>query len=371
MFDAKKLADLPNLSTEQVKQLESDIQQEFETISKQYLQARLSRINYMINNLGDRIEDIQTNGQQWNELFTFEAQAVENIKYNREQVCLNEKATVKDYHHEFREIIKNCPNPLDFAPPLDLPFKDQFAPLIKNGIKDLSGVVNEKKYLLDSLEKNVERQKNIIWQNYRKEIINYKYHLINKKLLRLSTLYKAHQKLDTNGKYIRRWENYHRPLVSKNPKPDGLDPLNFISNKVNKSNRIETTNIKNEYLSRYYAFKANQIKSETNGPLGSTTALSNCKGLTDTEIDNDLALMKTGLSSSTSHPEQSIDLDQESEQEDLVEEQEEKNEVPDPVTPQNQDNSFQQQYAKLMAVPMINETFTIPDLPSIEHFPLQ
>lgn len=265
-FNVEQLKSLPTASNEQLKQMETQIQQEFKSIVKQYLEGRLSRINTMMGDLDTQIKQFQDNDKTWNKIYSFESDTVNNIKMNQENIINNSRNGIRHYSEfekEVIEVINHIQSPLQVDSYLTQDEKLVFENFFKSSVvvckTDLDTIANESKYQLELINNDTERQKTHIWLSHRAKLLDQRDKLIDKHLKELQELNKQYYNEVPTKMYHQEWINYHN--LVKTPKD------------LDENNRIEITNIKNNIL------------RHLPGTLGP------CSGLTNDEITQDLNIL--------------------------------------------------------------------------------
>lgn len=365
MFDVAAIADLPDMTNEELKELEVKVQKEFKSITRDYLKARLVRINSMIDSLDKHINFFRDNFDNWNDDYEAVVRQIHDIRYAQEEICLGRNDP--NYStNDISEMFANYTSPFDFDTYLNhqelhtLPFDESFQNLILKFNKELLGLLNEQKRHIKLLQDRVDDNKKIIWLRYRANLLDKKNQLLNDHLQELSMLNDLEQKIirnepivDTNG-LIRDWDTYHNSLIPPNTKLTKDNTRDYISNKKILNNKIELTNIKHNNLFGLKRFRESQYVPQMNP--NKRTRLLDCSGLSKDEVDHDLSLIKkTPEQNST----QELLNDPNDNNDEVVE-------VDDPLTPKS--DNLQQDYSKLLQV-MSKHDFQLPEIPAIENFP--
>ncbi|EGV60404.1 hypothetical protein CANTEDRAFT_95854 [Yamadazyma tenuis ATCC 10573] len=367
-FDASQIVELLAMNNGEMKDLEDSIQKEFRNITRDYLKGRLSRINYMIGNFGDHIKQFKENEKAWTKVVQFESETIESVKYSQENVCLNEKTNLKSYqalNDEIEGLLKNTQSPMDIDKYLTktndqvLPFSESFTKLISGYARDLFTLSEENRLQTDLIKTHMENSRIIIWQQFRSNLINYKYYLIDKCLEELADIEREEQGLNSSKHKISQWDDYHNSLVSST-KGINSDTRNYIANKFVKRNRVELTNIKLNNLNNKHRFDRSQNNYNPYINPNKRVKLSVCQGLGDDEINDDLFMIKNKV----------IVDDSDGHDYDLINDKDSSVDGNFPLTPKA--DELQTEYDRLLNLRTEedNQKVELPLLPPIECFPL-
>lgn len=269
-FKVDQLKSLTGSDPEQLRELEVQIQQEFRDLVRNYLENRVVKVNSMLKNIDSSIKELQQNDNQWEKVFNFENGAIDSMKSNLEHL-LNGTG-IKDYlqyEQEINEIITNISNPKTFDNILNeskkLEFDHFFKPSLTTSNKELEMVFNESQYQKKLINQNLEKNKNIIWLQYREKLLAEKDRLIKESLNNLNDLNKSFHREDVAKDYQQDWDHYHKSLMS----------ISDLKNDNPNYNIYELTNIKKGILAKLADDKLSQLE-----------------GLNEMEMNNDLQMMR-------------------------------------------------------------------------------
>lgn len=319
-LDSKDLGSITKLSLEELYRLEKEISNEFKSTSKKYVESRLSRIYHMNDELNRNIKEFSENEKNWLKIFNFEIETINNIKTNTEDLILS-KSNLTDnrniilnfdeYEKEVQEIFKSLRSPLEFDEYLSidedkekLPFQKQFSDILKPYIRSLKCLMNEKSYQEKLINRSVDSNSVILWKECYRNIINKKNEYLSSAYEDLYELHKEYYNINSNKVAAKDWTSYHRSVVSPSsikkafdntrdePIPTNHDIHTSAENSYFK-NKVELTNIKRSYLDSLTFFEA----SQQHKPNCKRTKLNSCTGLTSSEIDNDLSLIRSSTTS--------------------------------------------------------------------------
>lgn len=272
-FKVDQLKSITANDPEHLRQMENQIQQEFRELVRNYLEKRVNKVNAMMKNIDSSIKELQQNDNQWEKVFKFENEAIDSMKSNLE-LLLN-GGGIKDYllyEQEINEIITNISNPKTFDNILNesnkLEFDNFFKPSLENSNQEIDMVFNESQYQKSLVHKNLEKNKNIIWLQYREKLMAEKERLIEESLKELHDLNKSYHREDITKDYEQDWDHYHKSLLS----------INDLKHDNPNYNIYELTNIRRNIISRLGDNKLSQLES-----------------LSEIETNNDLKMMRGEL----------------------------------------------------------------------------
>lgn len=352
-FSVQNIVKIPNLSVEELTELEKEILDEFRDISKSYLATRLSRIDTLIEKINNLIKITTANDRNWLKIYNFEIETINNIKTNTEDLVLlsggyiHNRAdilrSIDEYEEELKEIFKNLQSPLDFDETLGdlenennnndenstkLPFAYLFERFFKPHTRSLQTIINEKDYQSRLLQNNSSGNSAIIWKLYYYNLMRRKHELVQQTFSELNNLYKEYHSVNDQQQIARGWSNYYRSVISPIDLRRTYDEGN--NNKLNhtiynttnthdyktilennrdsnysnldnlylQKNRIELTNIRKNIFSQQHRFNHTQNRDsqtyllDTEEPAKKRVKLNTCLGLVKDEIDDDLSLLR-------------------------------------------------------------------------------
>lgn len=118
------LEEVANMSVDELTNLEQQLASEFNTLSKEYLESRLSRINTILDKLNSLIKYATANDKSWLKIYNFEIETINSIMTNTEDLIISNNGDLKnkpdllksidEYQEELKEIFKNLQSPFDF-----------------------------------------------------------------------------------------------------------------------------------------------------------------------------------------------------------------------------------------------------------------
>ncbi|KAK6201428.1 uncharacterized protein RJT21DRAFT_35176 [Scheffersomyces amazonensis] len=307
------LTKIPNLSVEQLTNLEEELSQEFKFVSKNYITSRLSRINKLIERINSSIKIANANDRNWSRIYNFEVETINNIKTNTEDLILmsmkqiEEKSDIlkslDEYEEELREVVKNLQSPLAFDGTLGeinnkedndaisrhtnsntnttssnnngngngngndngehdpshhdhskLPFPYLFDKFFKPHKSGLKTIVNENEYQSKLLRDNSLGNSTIIWKRYYYELMQRKQAMILKTYDELNQLYNDYHNVNYNEKTSRQWKHYYRTVLNLSDTKSAVEDsftirqnatINEFNHKPIPASVIDTTNTSN------------------------------------------------------------------------------------------------------------------------------
>lgn len=319
VFEDALLPTLAYKTPEELNKIESNLLNEFKSLSHDYITSRQSRISHMISSLVYYIKTFSENDKNWSKIYNFEIETIESIKTNTEDLILSDLKlsnakdiidTLDEYELELKELFNNIQSPLEFDEIFDnkffnriiksdenlshantLPFPNQFHKIIKTFGKHLHGIKNENKYQINLIKANVKSNSKILWNQYYNDLISHKNNLINDTYDELNQLYKEYNDINENEKIISDNKFYNKSIISINnlKSYENLNQDNYynVDNRYYKKNKIELTNIKKNIESKLKKFNGIQRS------YGDQIKLNACSGLNENEIDNDLLIMRS------------------------------------------------------------------------------
>ncbi|CUM53252.1 uncharacterized protein AC631_04263 [Debaryomyces fabryi] len=414
-FKESHLSNLTHSSIEELTNFENDISQEFNSLSKEYLNSRVIRINHLINSLSYFISKVSEDETEWLEVFNTQTETINNIKTNTEDLILSSKTgsvknicdTLDEYEDTLKYLFQNIQSPLsllgnykvNFLAKGDvankgrqLPFEGQFDNVIRPYGNDLKSILGESHYNHLLLESTTRANSTVIWKQYKSDLVAYKNKLINETYEQLNDLYKEYHNVNEGEQKNKNKEQYYRSVISQADLKRSYDAANSdtavsnnhdnyydSNNSYFKKNKIELTNEKYRILSKLERFEKSQAAHSNTSNI--SYKLNSCSGLSSNEIANDINLLRNSIAN------KSIINDEE--EVDFIEPQTDTNEEDQEIT----EESLKQKYKQLLSMssdtvsqpkpkslrsiladssPPITATtlpkLQIPDLPPLEAF---
>mmetsp|Transcript_6767 Transcript_6767/g.8561 ORF Transcript_6767/g.8561 Transcript_6767/m.8561 type:complete len:435 (+) Transcript_6767:38-1342(+) len=341
-FKESHLSNLAHSSIEELTNIENVISQEFNSLSKEYLNSRATRINQLINSLDYFISKVSEDETDWLEVFRTQTETINNIKTNTEDLILSSKTgsvknicdTLDEYEDTLKYLFQNIQSPLsllgnykvNFLSKGDatnkgrqLPFEGQFDNVIRPYGNDLKSILGESHYNHLLLESTTRANSTIIWKQYQSDLIAYKNKLINETYEQLNDLFKEHHNINKGELSNKSKEKYYRSVISQNDLKRSYDAANSdtavsnnhdnyydSNNSYFKKNKIELTNEKYRILSKLERFEKSQTTHSNNPNI--IYRLNSCSGLSSNEIDNDINLLRNSILNKSIINEEEVDI---------------------------------------------------------------
>ncbi|ODV77516.1 uncharacterized protein CANTADRAFT_36932, partial [Suhomyces tanzawaensis NRRL Y-17324] len=329
-FDPKVLGQISSYTPKQLMDLEAVISAEFKSVGKDYIQARLERVNKLIEKINKLLKAANANDKNWLKIYNFEIETIHNIKNNTEDLILSSEGMVPnrpdilksfdEYEEELKEIFKNLQSPLDFDNILKesqevdleesiLPFPYLFKQFFKPHKKNLEAIVNEKNYQTNLIYDTSLGNSTIIWKQYYNNLVKQKQKLVQETYDELNNLYKEYHNINEEEVAITGIKHYYRSVIGVNEvkqiyedetlvnTSNSRDLKSIIANNYDsgylnldnqyvKNNRIEASNTRKAILHNLKRF--NESQSSLTDTSTKRIRLDVCKGLDDSEIDLDI-----------------------------------------------------------------------------------
>lgn len=291
---------LPNMTIDQLAKLESQLSKEFSDLSRNYLDARKSRIDTLIKNVDAQIKTFQDNDAEWTDLYLNQIKALEDYVAYPEAVMQR-----AEKFHELIESVK-LPYELDdvFSGRKDtLPFANYFRRIIQPHQKELMALSHLRTYLTMLVDQLAEKNRVILWNQVRSDIVEHKDKLIKDTYEELYQLHKEYYGVNSNEICNLDNQSYYRSVVpAPIPEPneqlqarlstDNIDSFNDIDNRYFKKNKIEITSTKYDALDQLHNFEQEQSSYAIPQLDNARVVLAGCLGLGEADIDADLTLIR-------------------------------------------------------------------------------
>lgn len=374
-FSDSELASLPLKSPGELAAIEQRLSSEFTNLSREYLVARQQRINEMLASLTHYVKVFSDNEKNWLKVYSFEKEAIESIRTNVEDLVLDQQGlgekhvlhTLQEYETELAEVLRNVQLPLDITDPvsgMDLPYKEQFVKIVQPYHTHLEAASNENAYQTNMLQAHVHGQRKILWNQYLRAVLDYKNDLIAQTEHQLQKLHSEYHGRVPSQLHRIDSAIYNRgvvPISALREHDRNTDGFYGVDNRWYQNNRVELTNIRRSVLANI-----------------SAKALDSCHGLLESEIDSDLALMRSSFSDlqkSEQHRKEQRDEAHRLEKEILLQHEREAElhqqelelslKSDTELTP---DQLMARRYKQLLLLEARQHVF-MPELPPIEYFP--
>lgn len=300
-FSPTLIEQLPNMSVEEITKLEILISREFSALSRDYLEARKSRIDSLLKSVNAQIKIIQGHDAEWTDLYLNQLAALEDYIAYPEALVQHSK--------RFKELLGSVKLPWELDDLFhsrgdQLPFAKYFQQIILPYQKELMALDNQRNYSSALVDQLAEKNHFILWNQYRADIVEYKEKLVRQTYAELAELHEEYYGINSNEMLVRGNKSYYRSVVPVSGSdlnestqmrlaPTNIDSFSDIENRYHKKNKIEITSSKYDALERLRVFNTEQGKHAIPQVYDATVKLVGCLGLTEEDISADLALISS------------------------------------------------------------------------------
>lgn len=320
IYDPALIPQLPHMSVQQLNMLESQINQEFSTLAHEYLKARLSRLNSIINHLDANIENSRASDGHWSLFYNLQLQVINELNHITEDLILDgtkfsSKQIIESPHEletRLDSLITSMKLPLEYDELLNgenetLPFKDFFSEIIDYHKVQLSALLKLEAYHSRYMESITEINKTLTWKRCKLDISEYKEELINKTFEELRNLNDEYYSITPLLSLALSDKLYYKsnvPVTSmKEPEPGSqlrlelgnIDPYYDIDNIYYKKNQLEISDTKRAVLAGDKRFKASSNRHPIPQLERVTIKLDGCVGLSAEEAEADLSTLRAHM----------------------------------------------------------------------------
>lgn len=319
-FDPSIIPSLPAMSLEQLLQLEDVLSQEFASLSRQYVESRKSRIEQLLSIINKQLHISQGHEQQWADKYAYEIELIEQLIHSTEDEAFPQMKTkgpkkgtasgIESIEQDLMDLLSNINLPLHMDSVFserekELPFAHQFGDLIRPYKEQLNALWLQKDYDINMIETLTEKNRTILWKQYRQDILDYKQKLIDQTYHELTELYEEYHGIRENAMAEEDEAHYFKSVISTDDIKLGaereqirlakgnIDSFYDVDNVYYKNNKIETTAYKMAALESIRKFESAQNAYRIPQRDDATVKLSSCSGLTSEEIDQDLETFKS------------------------------------------------------------------------------
>lgn len=310
-FEPSEITKLPSMSLEQLINIEEKLAREFSTLSKDYLLARKSRLEFCIRHAQEQINAAQLHDQKWAAIYTAETKKIETLNNALENHILKKRPHPLG-DDELEDLLSHIESPLSLDDLFvrrksKLPFATYFERMITPYETQLNAFKNENKYQSNLIDQNVRRYKLITWRQYRRDIVEHRRKLIEDTCQELNDLYEEYHGVKANKLATEDWSKYFRSvvpvtdmgsegLIQKRLKRDNIDSYYDIDNPFYKKNKIRLTKIKSDSLQELGHFELSQQSQSIPQCESANVKLASCSGLSRSEVDDDLLILRQAKS---------------------------------------------------------------------------
>lgn len=309
--------DLPLLSISELSQLEEQISKEFTDLAQQYIQARRPRVDLLIEAVDASIKKFQRSESSWAKFYALQVQVLESLSGNVEDMLLaglshpSNRSSLNhiDLEADLAEVIKQVQLPLDMDDLFavgkhEIPFSQHFLEIISLHQSQLEALAIQRHYQLDLVASLPEKNKRILWKQYRKDILDRQEQLVQETTLKLTKLSNEYHGVSANADLTKENAKYYRSVVPLVPEADQLhsqhrlarsntDSYYDVDNVYCKKNQIEITDARTRIEHENSVFAAAQDSHKIPQLDSVRVRLNGCEGLTQEESDADLALLRS------------------------------------------------------------------------------
>lgn len=306
-FSPSMIENLPNMSVEQLSKLESQLSREFSELSRNYIEARKSRIDYLLKNVDAQIKIFQDNDADWTDLYLNQLLALEDFVSHPEEAM--------SHGQEFKQLLESVKLPWELDDLFEsrrheLPFAKYFQRIIQPHQNELMALDNLKNYSTQLVDLLAEKNRMILWNQYRADVADYKEKLVNQTYQELAQLHKEFYGVNSNESLNLDNKSYYRSVVPA-PIPQlsdstpvrltsgNTDTFNDFDNVYYKKHKIEITNTKYNALDGLHAFATEQNKYTIPQLESAHVRLAGCMGLPEADVVADLALLRSHKNNQT------------------------------------------------------------------------
>lgn len=305
-FEPSTVLDLPGMSSETLAKIEAQLANEFASLSREFVEARKPRIEYLLKRIDQLIADAENHDREWNQICSSKIKQIEAVFTAPEHYLLG---TSKEEPNEedLKSLISQVIAPLDLddiaARNDELPYSVFFKKIIRPYETQLDALHNQYIYQSALINQNVERNQSIIWKQYLQDILDMRNELIDKTYLELTSLYEEFHDIRPGKVAASEWNHYYRSVVPSGDIPEekfqqvrlkrgNIDSYYDIDNRYFKKNKIKLTKAKMDVLEGLSEFEAKQRGHDVPQRDDIIVNLTSCAGLTQDEVDDDLGLLR-------------------------------------------------------------------------------
>ncbi|OBA20102.1 hypothetical protein METBIDRAFT_45324 [Metschnikowia bicuspidata var. bicuspidata NRRL YB-4993] len=318
-FEPEMIANLPQMTIQQLSKLEDCISDEFALLAREYVQARKSRVEYMQKNIESQIRTFQQNDTSWSSFYNQQVKLIDTLTNLTENNVIGDNTsschqkiddTVLEIETQLKQLTASIELPLDldvvFKHELgDLPFAEYFKEIVDLHKAQLVALLHHIQYQSDLTESITEKNRVIFWKQYKADVLQYKEKLINQTCQELENLHKEYHGISSEANEANTNSHYYRSVVPvEMSKADArcntqyllstknLDKYHGFDNIYFRNHRIEITDTKKAVQRRFQEFLDQQNQYKIAQLDSVAVKLAGCMGLSKEEAENDLALMR-------------------------------------------------------------------------------
>lgn len=331
-FDPAVIAKLPGMTMEQLTMLEDELSREFSSLAREYIQARRYRVDHLLSLTEKHIQSSQENEKKWTESYAKKVEAISRLATTTETRILDNNTasptedTLAEYEKELHNLLANLQLPAEVDDifgdrQAQLPFSESFRKNLLPFCNELAALAAENRYQTQLIEDSLQREVLGIWKRYRRDAMEYRQELINKTYLDLSNLYKEYHGVNAQEMANQNSSKYYRSVVSvndmrskdeygqKRSSSRNTDSYYDIDNPHVKRNKIELTATRRAVLDQIAEYEVHQQSQSIPQCETARVRLGGCAGLSQLEVNSDLAVLRSGVVERTEP--RVVDLDKE------------------------------------------------------------
>lgn len=304
-FEPETISRLPQFTIPQLNKLEEQIHREFSSLAQQYLTARVPRNDVLLAKIELQIKQFQQNDNSWAKIYNLQVRNIERLLHNTETLAMADRgylpSEIQRSLSQFEEDLSTLCSSVELPLNLDdvfadrkaaLPFADYFAEIVNLHEAQLQALLNQKCYQTELVDSLAEKNKIIIWKHYRNDVVEYRERLITQTYEELEKLNNEFLGISSQHDLAAANDAYYRSVL-----PLQSDDLpahkahGIFSDQLR--NRICLTDTKMAYLNQLHEFESQQAKYKIPQLDPATVRLAGCMGLTESETEADLALIRS------------------------------------------------------------------------------
>lgn len=307
-FDPSTILDLPAMSLDKLAIIEALLAAEFNSLSKEYVDARAERTKYLLSIIDELILAAESHDREWSTIYGEKTKNLEKVIAAPEHYLLG--MSEEKYNDEtLRALVALIVAPKDLddiaARNDKLPFAQHFRKISKPYETQLQALRNQYDYQNALIDNNVTRNKEIIWEQYLQAMLDRRDDLIEKTHHELAKLYEEFHGIRAERSAILDWNHYFKSVVPVSEmadsephlqvrlKRENVDSYYDIDNRYFKKNKIQLTKAKMDALENLREFEAKQRGHGMPHHEEATVKLTSCSGLTQDEVDADLEALRS------------------------------------------------------------------------------
>lgn len=307
-FEVSTVLDLPAMSLDKLAVIEAQLAAEFNSLSKEYVDARAVRTKKLLDVIDLLIAAAENQDREWSTIYGQKTNNVEKVIAAPENFLLGLRH--EKYNDEtLRALIALIVAPQDLddiaARNEKLPFAQHFKKISAPYETQLQALRNHYDYQNALIDNNVRRNQEIIWEQYLQAMLDRRNDLIDKTYHELAQLYEEFHGIREERNAVLDWKHYYRSVVPVSEmansqshlqlrlKRGNVDSYYDIHNRYFKKNKIQLTKAKMDALDWARTFEAKQRGHSVPQQDKVTVKLTTCSGLTQDEVDADLETFRS------------------------------------------------------------------------------